>query len=351
MKEVVLDTETTGISVKEGHRIVEIGCIELENLIPTKNTFHCYLNPERKVSEKALEVHGYTDEFLSKQKKFDEIGEEFLSFIKDKRIIIHNAEFDLGHLNNELSIFGKKKIDNEIVDTLILARDKFPGSPVSLDALCKRYKIDNSKRTQHTALIDCDLLAKVYINLIDQKEPTLNLQNQDEENAAVESLLGQLLESVKAIDQRREQSLLEMQQVAIELAIAAASHLVETVIEEDRFGIEDLIQSTFEQAGSDRSLRFSLHPDDLELLQRRISVTKSYQELRRLEFIEDFQLPRGSFQIHLPDGQTWLTGISLRLAEIRKHWLEELDAAQVERRQTETTNSSLRRFPDRRETA
>ena len=181
MKEVVLDTETTGISVKEGHRIVEIGCIELDNLIPTKNRFHCYLNPERKVSEKALEVHGYTDEFLSKQKKFSDIGEQFLAFIKDKRLIIHNAEFDLGHLNNELSIFGKKKINNEIVDTLILARDKFPGSPVSLDALCKRYRIDNSIRTQHTALIDCDLLAKVYINLIDQKEPTLNFQNLDTE--------------------------------------------------------------------------------------------------------------------------------------------------------------------------
>ena len=179
MKEVVLDTETTGISVKEGHRIVEIGCIELDNLIPTKNRFHCYLNPERKVSEKALEVHGYTDEFLSKQKKFGEVGDEFLAFIKDKRLIIHNAEFDLGHLNNELSIFGKNKINNEIVDTLILARDKFPGSPVSLDALCKRYRIDNSIRTQHTALIDCDLLAKVYINLIDQKEPTLNFQNLD----------------------------------------------------------------------------------------------------------------------------------------------------------------------------
>ena len=187
MKEVVLDTETTGISVKEGHRIVEIGCIELENLIPTKNKFHCYLNPGRKVSEKALEVHGYTDEFLSKQKKFNEIGEEFLSFIKDKRIIIHNAEFDLGHLNNELSIFGKKKIDNEIVDTLILARDKFPGSPVSLDALCKRYKIDNSKRTQHTALIDCDLLAKVYINLIDQKEPSLNFVSEDEKQTEINS--------------------------------------------------------------------------------------------------------------------------------------------------------------------
>ncbi len=181
MKEVVLDTETTGISVKEGHRIVEIGCIELDNLIPTKNRFHCYLNPERKVSEKALEVHGYTDEFLSKQKKFSDICEQFLAFIKDKRLIIHNAEFDLGHLNNELSIFGKKKINNEIVDTLILARDKFPGSPVSLDALCKRYRIDNSIRTQHTALIDCDLLSKVYINLIDQKEPTLNFQNLDTE--------------------------------------------------------------------------------------------------------------------------------------------------------------------------
>ena len=179
MKEVVLDTETTGISVREGHRIVEIGCIELENLIPTKNRFHCYLNPERKVSEKALEVHGYTDEFLAKQIKFSEIGDKFLEFIKDKRLIIHNAEFDLGHLNNELSIFGKKKITNEVIDTLILARDKFPGSPVSLDALCKRYRIDNSNRTQHTALIDCDLLAKVYINLIDQKEPTLNFQNQD----------------------------------------------------------------------------------------------------------------------------------------------------------------------------
>ena len=179
MKEVVLDTETTGISVKEGHRIVEIGCIELENLIPTKNKFHCYLNPERKVSEKALEVHGYTDEFLSKQLKFSEVGDEFLEFIKDKRLIIHNAEFDLGHLNNELFIFGKKKINNEVIDTLTLARDKFPGSPVSLDALCKRYRIDNSTRTQHTALIDCDLLAKVYINLTDQKEPTLNFQNQN----------------------------------------------------------------------------------------------------------------------------------------------------------------------------
>jgi len=179
MKEIVLETETTGISMQEGHRIVEIGCIELDDLIPTKNNFHCYLNPERKVSEKAFEIHGYTDEFLSKQKKFYEIIDEFLNFIKDKRLIIHNAEFDLSHLNNELSIMGKNKLDNEIVDTLVLARNNFPGSPVSLDALCKRYRIDNSKRTKHTALVDCDLLSKVYINLIDQKEPKLNFQNQD----------------------------------------------------------------------------------------------------------------------------------------------------------------------------
>ena len=187
MKEVVLDTETTGLSVKDGHRIVEIGCIELEDLIPTKKKFHCYLNPERKVSEKALAVHGYNDEFLSKQKKFNEIGEEFLEFIENKKLIIHNAEFDLAHLNNELNLFGKKKIENEIVDTLILARDKFPGAPVSLDALCKRFRIDNSKRTQHTALIDCDLLAKVYINLIDQKEPTLDFKNNTEENKQTDS--------------------------------------------------------------------------------------------------------------------------------------------------------------------
>ena len=179
MKEIVLDTETTGLSVKDGHRIVEIGCIELDNLVPTQNKFHCYLNPERKVSEKALEVHGYTDEFLSTKQKFREIVDSFLSFIKDKKLIIHNAEFDLAHLNNELALLGKKKLSNNVVDTLVLARDKFPGSSISLDALCKRYRIDNSKRTQHTALIDCDLLSKVYINLIDQKEPTLNFQNQD----------------------------------------------------------------------------------------------------------------------------------------------------------------------------
>ena len=181
MKEIVLDTETTGLSVRDGHRIVEIGCIELDNLVPTKNIFHVYLNPERKVSEKAFEVHGYTDEFLSTKQKFVEIAKDFLSFIEGKKIIIHNAEFDIGHLNNELSLIGLQKISNSnVIDTLELARNKFPGSGISLDALCKRFRIDNSKREKHTALIDCELLAKVYINLIDQKEPTFDLVENNE---------------------------------------------------------------------------------------------------------------------------------------------------------------------------
>ena len=188
MKEVILDTETTGLSAREGHRIVEIGCIEINDLIPTQNKFHCYLNPERKVSEKALEVHGYSDKFLSTQKKFSEVVDEFLNFIENKRLVIHNAEFDLSHLNNELALLGKKKLSSEnVIDTLALARDKFPGSPISLDALCKRYRVDNSERTQHTALIDCDLLAKVYINLLDQKEPTLNFKNEDNEKIIINS--------------------------------------------------------------------------------------------------------------------------------------------------------------------
>ena len=181
MKEIVLDTETTGLSVKDGHRIVEIGCIELNELIPTKNIFHFYLNPERKVSEEAFKVHGYSDDFLSDKQKFSEIADDFLKFIEDKKIIIHNAEFDIAHLNNELSIAGKEKITKtNIVDTLDIARNKFPGSGISLDALCKRFRIDNSRRNKHTALIDCELLAKVYINLLDQKEPKLNFNNSNE---------------------------------------------------------------------------------------------------------------------------------------------------------------------------
>ena len=203
MKEIVLDTETTGLSVKEGHRIVEIGCIELDNLIPTKKKFHCYLNPERKVSEKAFEVHGYSDSFLSDKMKFREIADDFLRFIKDKRLIIHNAEFDLSHLNNELQIIGKNKIDNEVIDTVSLARNKFPGSQISLDALCKRYRIDNSKRVQHTALIDCDLLSKVYINLIDQKEPTLDFKNKEEEVSKLNT--GKVIYSTKVIKPSSEE--------------------------------------------------------------------------------------------------------------------------------------------------
>ena len=176
MKEIVLDTETTGLLTTDGHRVVEIGCLELNDLIPTKKKFHCFLNPGRKVSEDAFKVHGYTDEFLSKQKKFSEIVEDFLNFINGKRLVIHNADFDITHLNNELNIVGKNPIKEEVVDTLQLARSKFPGSGTSLDALCKRYNIDNSRREKHNAVIDCELLSKVYINLLDQKEPKFELK-------------------------------------------------------------------------------------------------------------------------------------------------------------------------------
>ena len=205
MLEVVLDTETTGLSVKEGHRIVEIGCIELKNQIPTSNKFHCYLNPERKVSEKALKVHGYTDTFLLDKKKFIEIADEFLNFIKNKKLIIHNAEFDLGHLNNELALLNKEKIKkDQVIDTLEIARDKFPGSSISLDALCKRFNIDNSKRVKHTALIDCELLSKVYINLIDQKEPTLNFYENDKKKENI-NLINNILYCKKVIGPSKEE--------------------------------------------------------------------------------------------------------------------------------------------------
>ena len=176
MLEVILDTETTGLSIIEKHRIVEIGCIELENQIPTNKIFHEYLNPQRSVSEDAYKIHGYSDDFLSKKKTFSEIAESFLKFIKDKKIIIHNAAFDLSFLNYEFRLINQKVINkNNIIDTLEIARLKYPGSQNSLDALCKRFNIDNSKREKHTALIDCQLLKEVYINLVDQKEPKLNL--------------------------------------------------------------------------------------------------------------------------------------------------------------------------------
>ena len=180
MIEVVLDTETTGLSVAKGHRIVEIGCIELKNQLPTSRTFHCYLNPQRKVSEDAMKVHGYTDDFLSDKKIFKDVANDFLSFIENKKLVIHNAEFDISHLNNELKLIGKNPINSEnVIDTLDIAREKYPGSQISLDALCKRFRIDNSRRKLHTALIDCELLSKVYINLIDQKEPKLEFVSED----------------------------------------------------------------------------------------------------------------------------------------------------------------------------
>ena len=180
MIEVILDTETTGLSVSEKHRIVEIGCIELENQIATKRIFHEYINPERPVSPDAFNVHGYSDQFLSNKKKFSEIAENFLKFIENKKIIIHNAGFDLSFLDYELKLSKQKKIDRKnVIDTLEIARQKYPGSQNSLDALCKRFNIDNSKRDKHSALIDCELLQEIYINLVDLKEPKLDLNNDE----------------------------------------------------------------------------------------------------------------------------------------------------------------------------
>ncbi len=183
MLEVILDTETTGLSTTENHRIVEIGCIELNNQIPTNKIFHEYINPLRKVSEEAYKVHGYSDKFLSEKKTFAEIASKFLEFIKNKKLIIHNAPFDVSFLNYELRLINKPTIDKKnVIDTLELARSKHPGAQNSLDALCKRFNIDNSKRAKHNALVDCDLLKDVYINLIDQKTPKLNLKNEEFEN-------------------------------------------------------------------------------------------------------------------------------------------------------------------------
>jgi DNA polymerase III subunit epsilon len=180
MLEIILDTETTGLSTAANHRIVEIGCIEINEQIPTNKKFHAYINPQRKVSEEAFKVHGYSDSFLSDKKTFSEISQDFLDFIKDKKLIIHNAPFDLAFLNYELKLLNKKTIDKEnVIDTLEIARAKYPGSQNSLDALCKRFNIDNSAREKHSALVDCELLKEIYINLLDQKEPKLNLESRD----------------------------------------------------------------------------------------------------------------------------------------------------------------------------
>ena len=176
MSEVFLDTETTGLSFAKGHKIVEIACIETKDLIPTGRVFHRLLNPEREVSKEAFEVHGFTREFLSDKKTFDKVADEFLNFVKGKKIIIHNASFDLSFLDGELTSIKKELINRkEVVDSLEVARNKFPGASNSLDALCKKFNIDLSKRTKHNALLDCELLREVYINLLDAKEPKFNL--------------------------------------------------------------------------------------------------------------------------------------------------------------------------------
>ena len=183
MREIVLDTETTGLDYKKGDRIIEVGCVELINHIKTGNNLQFYCSVEKLITESATKIHGLTNDYLKKYKPFADNVDEFLKFLSNDTLIIHNAEFDITHLNNELEIAGKKKIDiKNVIDTLDIARDKFPGSQISLDALCKRYKIDNSKRQKHTALIDCELLTKVYINLIDQKEPLLDFKSDNQEN-------------------------------------------------------------------------------------------------------------------------------------------------------------------------
>ena len=182
MSEIFLDTETTGLSANDGDRIVEIACVETKDLIPTNRVFHKLINPQKKVSPDAFKIHGFSDDFLKGKEKFDEIVEDFLEFIKDKKLIIHNAPFDLGFLNSELRRLNKKIIDfKNVEDTLTLARSKFPASSNSLDSLCKRFNIDISRRTKHNALLDCELLREVYINLVDQKEPSLSFQQKDDQ--------------------------------------------------------------------------------------------------------------------------------------------------------------------------
>ena len=178
MNEVFLDTETTGLSFRDGHRVVEIACIETKDLISTGKVFHKLINPKRDVPEEAFKIHGFSHEFLSDKETFDQVADEFLDFIKEKKIIIHNASFDLGFLDGELGLIQKEKINKKLViDSLEIARNKFPGTSNSLDALCKRFNIDLSRRSKHNALLDCELLREAYIGLLDAKEPKFNLSN------------------------------------------------------------------------------------------------------------------------------------------------------------------------------
>ena len=182
MSEVFLDTETTGLSFKDGHKVVEIACVETKDLIPTKNIFHKLINPKRNMPEEAFKIHGFSEEFLSNKETFDEVADQFLNFIRGKKLIIHNASFDLGFLNGELQRIKKNSIDKVmVIDSLEIARNKFPGASNSLDALCKRFNIDISRRKKHNALLDCELLREVYINLLDVKEPKFNLSSSDQD--------------------------------------------------------------------------------------------------------------------------------------------------------------------------
>jgi DNA polymerase-3 subunit epsilon len=206
MNEVFLDTETTGLSFNSGHKIVEVACVETKDLIPTKKIFHKLLNPKRNVPEEAYKVHGYSQEFLSNKEIFEEIAEELLSFLRGKKIIIHNASFDLGFLNGELAAIKKELIKKEIIiDSLEIARNKFPGSSNSLDALCKRFNIDLTRRTKHNALLDCELLREVYINLLDVKEPKFNLSSNGQ--GETQSIYDKKLYSKKIINVSKNEAI------------------------------------------------------------------------------------------------------------------------------------------------
>ena len=212
MLEVILDTETTGLSIKQNHRIVEIACIEINEHMPTNNIFHTYVNPKRSISDDALKIHGHSEKFLSGKKTFEQISETFLNFIKNKKLVIHNAPFDLSFLNYELKLCKKDEIKSkDVIDTLEVARAKFPGSQNSLDALCKRFKVDNAKREKHNALLDCKLLLEVYINLVDQKEPKLNFERGEMITSQIKNDLSKVLNYSKKIVKLTDEEIQEHQ--------------------------------------------------------------------------------------------------------------------------------------------
>jgi len=213
MYEVFLDTETTGLSFRDGHKIVEIACIETKDLIPTGNVFHKLLNPKRRMPEEAFKVHGFSEEFLKDKETFDKISDQFLNFIKEKKIIIHNASFDLGFLDGELSLIRKDKINRKfVIDSLEVARNKFPGTSNSLDALCRKFNIDLSRRSKHNALLDCELLREVYINLLDVKEPKLNLSNTiSEQNIADASDYNKKIVTITEVELKKHKEFLKIE--------------------------------------------------------------------------------------------------------------------------------------------